>query len=47
MGLADDEARTAVRFSLGWSSTAADVDALLAALPAVLAHHGGRKLVDR
>ncbi|MDO4898759.1 MAG: cysteine desulfurase family protein [Rothia sp. (in: high G+C Gram-positive bacteria)] len=34
MGLSEDEARGAQRFTLGHSSTDADVDALLAALPA-------------
>ncbi len=33
MGLHDDAARSAVRFSLGHTSTVADVDALLTALP--------------
>ncbi|WP_193508846.1 cysteine desulfurase family protein [Cryobacterium sp. BB736] len=33
MGLAEDDARGALRFTLGHSSTAADVDALLNALP--------------
>lgn len=33
MGYAHDEARGALRLTLGWSSTDADVDALLAALP--------------
>ncbi|MEN1975307.1 cysteine desulfurase family protein [Cellulomonas sp. P4] len=33
MGLEEGDARGALRFSLGWPSTRADVDALLAALP--------------
>ena len=33
MGYAESDARSAVRFSLGHSSTAADVSALAAALP--------------
>ncbi|MDN4471805.1 cysteine desulfurase family protein [Demequina zhanjiangensis] len=33
MGHSAEESRSAVRFSLGWSSTDADVDAALAALP--------------
>lgn len=36
MGLSDDAARTSVRATLGWSSTDADVDALLDALPTAL-----------
>jgi cysteine desulfurase len=32
MGLAEEEARGAQRFSLGWSSTDDDVDALLAVI---------------
>ena len=36
MGAAEDEARSSLRFSLGHTSTTADVDALLAALPAVV-----------
>ena len=36
MGHTDEEARSSLRFSLGWSSTAADVDAVVAAIvPAV------------
>lgn len=37
MGLADGRARGALRLSLGWCSTDADVDAVLAVLPEVLA----------
>ena len=33
MGYSEEEARGALRLTLGWSSTEADVDALLAALP--------------
>jgi len=36
MGLSDDDARSAVRCTLGWSSAEADVDALLDALPTAL-----------
>ncbi|VTR76549.1 IscS-like cysteine desulfurase [Cellulomonas hominis] len=36
MGLEEAEARGALRFSLGWPSTQADVDALLTALPGVV-----------
>ena len=35
MGLSDDEARGALRITFGHSSTDADVDALLAALPSL------------
>lgn len=37
MGHSPEESRSAVRFSLGWTSTDADVDAALAALPGVVA----------
>jgi cysteine desulfurase len=33
MGLTDADARATIRFSLGWSSTAADVDGALALVP--------------
>jgi cysteine desulfurase len=36
MGASEEDARSSLRFSLGHSSTAADVDALLDALPAVV-----------
>ncbi|PZG22853.1 cysteine desulfurase NifS [Micromonospora craterilacus] len=36
MGADDDRARSSLRFSLGHTSTAADVDALIAALPAAV-----------
>jgi cysteine desulfurase len=36
MGYTESDARSAVRFSLGHSSTAADVGALTAALPAAV-----------
>ncbi len=36
MGAKDDDARSSLRFSLGHTSTAADVDALVEALPAVV-----------
>jgi cysteine desulfurase len=43
MGAADEDARGTLRFSLGHTSTAADVDALLAVLPAAVdrAHRAG------
>jgi cysteine desulfurase len=37
MGRGEDEARGALRITLGRTSTEADVDAFLAALPAVVA----------
>lgn len=37
MGRTEEEARSALRFSLGRTTTAADVDAAIAALPAVVA----------
>ena len=37
MGLSDEEARGALRFSLGHTTTDDDVDAVLRALPAVVA----------
>lgn len=37
MGFDDEIARGSVRFSLGWSTTAADIDALLGAIPELLA----------
>lgn len=37
MGRDDDAARAGVRFSFGWSTTAADVDRIVAALPEVVA----------
>ena len=37
MGYGDEEARGAVRFSLGWDTTAATIDQLLAQLPRLLA----------
>ena len=36
MGLTPDQARSAVRFSLGYSSTAADVDAVIDAMPKIV-----------
>jgi cysteine desulfurase len=36
MGSDDDDARSSLRFTLGHTSTRADVDALLAALPAAV-----------
>ncbi|GAA1641338.1 cysteine desulfurase family protein [Georgenia ruanii] len=36
MGRSEEQARSALRFSLGWTSTAADVDAVAAALPGVV-----------
>jgi cysteine desulfurase len=40
MGIDPVRARSSLRFSLGHSSTSADVDALVAALPAALARAG-------
>jgi cysteine desulfurase len=37
MGATDEEARSAVRISLGWSTTDEEVERFLAALPAVVA----------
>ena len=37
MGYDDEQARGAVRVSLGWSTTSDTIDALLAALPSLLA----------
>jgi cysteine desulfurase len=36
MGLSDADARATIRFSLGWTSTTADVDAALAIVPALV-----------
>jgi cysteine desulfurase len=36
MGAGEDLARSSLRFSLGWASTPADVDAVVAALPAAV-----------
>jgi len=36
LGLAPDEAREAVRFSLGRTTTAGEIDAVLARLPALI-----------
>lgn len=43
MGGSDADASSTVRFSLGWTSSAADVDAAIAALPAVLAQAGRQR----
>lgn len=37
MGADEDQARSTLRFSLGWNSTQADVDALITALPSAIA----------
>ncbi len=49
MGLARQDAQATLRFSLGWNSTPADVDALVAALPAALdrARRAHRGSLDR
>jgi cysteine desulfurase len=49
MGVPDDEARGALRFSLGWSSTEADVDAVLRAIGPVVerARRAGLTTVPR
>jgi len=36
MGADEDQARSTLRFSLGWNSTQADVDALITALPSAI-----------
>ena len=36
MGADDDRARSSLRFTLGHTSTVADIDALMAALPAAV-----------
>jgi cysteine desulfurase len=47
MGRTESEARGALRMTLGHTSTEADVDALLAALPAAYAQAAGAGLADR
>ncbi len=47
MGVPDDEARGAIRFTLGWDSTDVDVDAVLAALPAAVETARGAGLAAR
>jgi len=47
MGLTDDEARGALRMTVGHTSTEADVDALLAALPDAVARAGRAGYADR
>jgi cysteine desulfurase len=47
MGLSESEARGALRFTLGHTSTEADVDALLAALPAAVERAGRAGYADR
>ncbi|MBC7724598.1 MAG: cysteine desulfurase [Burkholderiaceae bacterium] len=47
MGIADNEARGALRITLGHSTTEADVDALLTALPAAFARASRAGLADR
>ena len=47
MGVPEAEARGALRFSLGMTSTADDVAALLDALPAVVARAQAAGLVGR
>ncbi len=47
MGVPDDEARGAIRFTLGWDSTDADVDVVLAALPGAVATARGAGLAAR
>jgi len=37
MGVPPEEARNALRISLGWSTTESDVDAFLAAFPEIAA----------
>lgn len=43
MGLGDDQSGETVRFSFGWSTTDADIDALLAALPEVVTRARGAR----
>ncbi|SBN63791.1 cysteine desulfurase [Curtobacterium sp. 9128] len=47
MGLSEDEARGALRITLGHTSTDADVDALLAALPDAVARAGAAGMASR
>jgi len=47
MGRRDEDARSALRFTLGRTSTEADVDALLAALPAAYAQASRAGLAER
>ncbi|HRN30195.1 MAG TPA: cysteine desulfurase NifS, partial [Terrimesophilobacter sp.] len=47
MGLSEEEARGALRFTLGHSSTEADVDALLAALPGAYERASRAGFADR
>ena len=47
MGRTEREARSALRFTLGRTSTDADVDALLAALPAAYAQAARAGLAER
>ena len=47
MGRTEEEARSALRFTLGRTSTEADVDALLAALPSAYAQAARAGLADR
>ncbi|WP_314149639.1 aminotransferase class V-fold PLP-dependent enzyme, partial [uncultured Leifsonia sp.] len=47
MGRSEQEARGALRFTLGRTSTEADVDALLAALPSAYAQAARAGLADR
>jgi cysteine desulfurase len=47
MGVPDDEARGALRFTLGRTTTDADVDALLAALPDAVARASRAGLAGR
>lgn len=43
MGVPPEQARSTLRFSLGWNSDSADVEALLGALPAVLERASGSR----
>jgi cysteine desulfurase len=47
MGLGDDAARSALRMTLGRTTTQADVDALIEALPAIYARAGAAGLSSR
>jgi cysteine desulfurase len=47
MGLTEAEARGALRFTLGHGTTAAEIDALVAALPAAVAQARAAGYADR
>jgi cysteine desulfurase len=47
LGRSEDEARGVLRMTLGWTTTDADVDALLAALPGAVARATTAGYADR